>query len=106
LTAESTLAKGIAQTVGVEGRDVRLLQRVVAKDGEGRLALAALYWSDHQKAQAETVLGDACVRLDQLYNRMDGAAVATAAETLYKYIIVRSRAFYRCALVGHRKPTI
>jgi hypothetical protein len=44
LTAESTLAKGIAQTVGVEGRDVRLLQRVVTKDGEGRLALAALYW--------------------------------------------------------------
>jgi tetratricopeptide (TPR) repeat protein len=78
-SAESTLAKAIAQTVGVESRDVRLLQRVITKEGEGRLALAALYWSDNQKAQAETVLGDACVRLDQLSNQMDGAAAATTS---------------------------
>jgi hypothetical protein len=78
----------LAQSSMTLGSYFQQLQRVVAKDGEGRLALAALYWSDHQKAQAETVLGDACVSLEQLYNRMDGAAAATAAETLYKYIIV------------------
>lgn len=64
--AESLLRKGIAKTPGVEGRDVALLQRVIAKEGEGRLALASLLWSDGQRAEAETVLGDACIRLDQL----------------------------------------
>lgn len=75
-TAETTLAGAIAKTVGVEGRDVRLLQRVITKEGEGRLALAALYWSDNQKLKAETVLGDACLRLDQLVNQMDGTKSA------------------------------
>jgi hypothetical protein len=80
VNAESTLAKAIEKSVGVESRDVRLLQRVITKEGEGRLALAALYWSDNQKAQAETVLGDACVRLDQLSNQMDGAAATATSQ--------------------------
>jgi hypothetical protein len=75
--AETSLATAIAKTVGVEGRDVRLLQRVITKEGEARLALAGLYWSDNKKSQAEEVLGDACVRLDQLSNQMDGATAST-----------------------------
>lgn len=68
--ASSLLKKAIAQTAGVESRDVGLLQRVIAKEGEGRMALAALLWNDvkntNGKAQAEQVLGDACVRLEQM----------------------------------------
>ena len=52
--AAVTLQKAIAQTPGVSGNDVGLLQRVIAKEGEGRLALA------------EKILGDACVRLEQM----------------------------------------
>ena len=66
--ASSLLRRAIAQTPGVSSRDVALLQRVIAKEGQGRLALAALLWDTpgDGKAQAEQVLGDACVRLEQM----------------------------------------
>eukprot|EP00977_Amphora_coffeiformis_P015393 scaffold4510_cov183-Amphora_coffeaeformis.AAC.78 len=68
--ATVTLQKAIAQTPGVSGNDVGLLQRVIAKEGEGRLALAALLWNSDTvkdgKQQAEKILGDACVRLEQM----------------------------------------
>ena len=68
--AISVLKKAIAQTKGVEARDVTLLQRVIAKESEGRMALAALLWTDSgnsdSKQQAETNLGEACIRLEQL----------------------------------------
>ena len=68
--ANAILTKAIPQTKGVESRDVALLQRVIAKEGEGRMALAALLWNDATvkdgKAQAEKLLGDACVRLEQM----------------------------------------
>lgn len=68
--ATELLQKAIKQTPGVSANDVGLLQRVIAKEGEGRLALAALLWNDSNtkdgKAQAEKVLGDACVRLEQM----------------------------------------
>jgi len=73
--AKQVLEKAISKTKGVEARDVALLQRVIAKEGEGRMALAALLWNEGgQRAQAETVMGDACVRLEQL--QADAASVA------------------------------
>jgi tetratricopeptide (TPR) repeat protein len=64
--AESVLRKAMIQTKGVKSNDIPLLQRVIAKEGEGRMALAATLWSDGQKQEAETVLGDGCLRMDQL----------------------------------------
>jgi tetratricopeptide (TPR) repeat protein len=68
--AVSVLQKAIQQTKGVEARDVTLLQRVIAKESEGRMALAALLWNDssnsNNKQLAETNRGEACIRLEQL----------------------------------------
>lgn len=50
----------------VEGRDIPLLQRVIAKEGESRIALASLYWTSGERQDAESQLGLACERLDQL----------------------------------------
>lgn len=69
--AEDILRNAIQSTVGVQSRDVRLLQQVVTKEGEGRMALAALLWSDGKRMEAEQVLGEACVRLDQLQVQVD-----------------------------------
>lgn len=67
VAAEELLKDGIQSTTKVEGRDVPLLQRVIAKEGEGRMALAALQWSTAgQKSDAETQLTAVCSRLDQL----------------------------------------
>lgn len=63
---KSVLTKAIKATTAVEGRDVALLQRVVAKEGEGRMALASVLWANNERAAAETQLSDACVRLEQL----------------------------------------
>lgn len=61
------LEKAIARSTGVESRDVALLQRVIAKEGEGRMALASVLWSKpSQRPAAENQLGEACLRLDQL----------------------------------------
>ncbi|KAL7566463.1 hypothetical protein ACA910_000940 [Epithemia clementina (nom. ined.)] len=65
--AQQVLSTAIRITPGVESRDVALLQRVLAKEGEGRMALAALLWrTPDQRQEAETVLGYACERLEQL----------------------------------------
>mmetsp|Transcript_20959 Transcript_20959/g.29581 ORF Transcript_20959/g.29581 Transcript_20959/m.29581 type:complete len:418 (-) Transcript_20959:1434-2687(-) len=63
---KSVLEKAIKSTTSVEGRDIELLQRVIAKEGEARIALASILWSSNDKAGAESQLGEACVRLDQL----------------------------------------
>jgi tetratricopeptide (TPR) repeat protein len=67
--AETVLRDAIRRAPGIESRDVSLLQRVIEKEGEGRMALAALLWSDNQRNEAERVLGDACLRLDQLQDQ-------------------------------------
>ena len=64
--AKSTLRTAISSTKKVEGRDIALLQRVIAKEGEGRIALASLLWDSGNKLDAETEYGKACERLDQL----------------------------------------
>ena len=64
--AKSILKKAVQYTTTAEGRDVALLQRVVAKEGEGRVVLAALEWSDKSlRNDAEQQLSTACERLDQ-----------------------------------------
>lgn len=66
-SAKSILKKAVQYTTTAESRDVGLLQRVVAKEGEGRIVLAALEWSDKSlRNDAERELSTACERLDQL----------------------------------------
>jgi hypothetical protein len=66
-SATSILKKAVQYTTTAESRDVGLLQRVVAKEGEGRIVLAALEWSDKSlRNDAERELSTACERLDQL----------------------------------------
>eukprot|EP00536_Pseudo-nitzschia_multiseries_P002400 jgi/Psemu1/5430/gm1.5430_g len=67
--AKALLKKAISYTTKTESRDVALLQRVVAKEGEGRIVLAAIEWTDNDKSlrgDAEKELSTACERLDQL----------------------------------------
>lgn len=67
-SAVAVLEAAIPKTKGVESRDVELLRRVLAKEGEGRIALAATLWDKpgQQRVDAEAQLGDACIRLDQM----------------------------------------
>ena len=60
------LKTGIKKTVSIEGRDIELLQRVVAKEGEGRLALSSILWESGELGVAEKYFGDGCLRLEQL----------------------------------------
>mmetsp|Transcript_22484 Transcript_22484/g.47568 ORF Transcript_22484/g.47568 Transcript_22484/m.47568 type:complete len:446 (-) Transcript_22484:650-1987(-) len=68
--AKDLLKKAVAYTTTAESRDVSLLQRVVAKEGEGRIVLAAIEWTDTKdkslRGDAEKELSTACERLDQL----------------------------------------
>lgn len=64
--AQKTLEDAISSTVNVEGRDVELLQRVVAKEGEARVALSGVLWNSNSKGAAEEQYGTACSRLDEL----------------------------------------
>jgi hypothetical protein len=65
-SASVILTKAIDMTTTVEGKDVALLQRVIAKEGEARIALASLLWDAGSRQAAETQLGTACLRLEQL----------------------------------------
>lgn len=66
LDAVRALETAIASDVGAKGRDVALLQRVVAKEGEARVALSGVLWGSNRKAAAETQYDTACARLDEL----------------------------------------
>lgn len=50
----------------VEARDVKVLQRVIAKKGEAQIAVAAALWDSNDKSSAEAQYGEACLRLEQL----------------------------------------
>lgn len=63
---KSVLEKAIKSTIAVESRDVLLLSRVIAKECEARIALASVLWGSNDKAGAESQLGEACLRFDQL----------------------------------------
>ena len=64
------LEDAISSDVDVGGRDVELLQRLVAKEGEARVVFAGVLWnlddSNGSKAAAESQFGTACTRLDEL----------------------------------------
>jgi hypothetical protein len=60
---KAILVEAIDSTPGVDGRDVLLLQRVVAKEGEARIALSGLLWVDREKGAAESQFGTACGKL-------------------------------------------
>ncbi len=64
--AIDVLQQAIDQTTSIRGNDVGLLQRVIAKEGEARVALASLLWNSNSKSAAEDMLGKSCSRLDQL----------------------------------------
>lgn len=57
---KNILIEAIDSTVGVDGRDVQLLQRVVTKEGEARIALSGLLWGSKEKSSAESQFGTAC----------------------------------------------
>ena len=64
---KDTLERAISSTVDVSGRDVELLQRVVAKEGEARIVLSGILWNtNNSKSAAESQYGTACSRLDEL----------------------------------------
>jgi len=50
----------------VKGDDIPLLQRVVAKEGEARMALASILWAANDKSDGEKEFFDACATFDQL----------------------------------------
>ena len=64
------LEDAISSTVDVGGRDVELLQRVVAKEGEARVALLGVLWtntnSGGERGAPESQFGTACARLNEL----------------------------------------
>ena len=64
--AKEILEPAIKSSVGVESNDVELLERVVSKEGEARIAYASILWNANDKSRAEAQLGEACLRLDQL----------------------------------------
>jgi len=64
--ARASLEKAIKSTTSADSNDVELLQRVIAKEGEARIALASVLWSSNDKPAAEDQLFEACTRLDQL----------------------------------------
>lgn len=64
--AKKVLKEEIGQTTKAEARDVELLQRVIAKEGEARMALASILWDNKERGAAEKELGEACSRLEQL----------------------------------------
>jgi len=64
--AKQVLSDAIQTTTKAEARDVELLQRVIAKEGEARVALASILWDNKERGAAEKQLGEACNRLEQL----------------------------------------
>ena len=74
--AKVVLEDAIKKTTSVEGNDVELLQRVIAKEGEARLALASVLWGSNEKGAAESQFGEACARLDQLQADADAREAA------------------------------
>ncbi|GMH93911.1 hypothetical protein TrST_g7946 [Triparma strigata] len=56
----------ISSTTTVEGTDTYLLQSVIAKECEARVALASVLWNQDRKPEAERELGEACERMTVL----------------------------------------
>ena len=86
--AKDVITSAIQNMKKVEGGNVDLLQRLLAKEGESRIALASVLWDSGDKQEAETLLGTACYRLEQLEvdvqkrsSKKMAEAAAAAADT-------------------------
>lgn len=77
--AEEVITGAIKNMKKVEGGDVELLQRLIAKEGESRIALASALWDSGDRSEAESLLGTACFRLDQLEADAEKRAAAKKA---------------------------
>jgi hypothetical protein len=66
IEAKEAISSAIKNMKKVEGGDVDLLQRLLAKEGESRVALASVLWDSGDKQEAEELLGTACYRMEQL----------------------------------------
>lgn len=64
--AKEVITSAIKSMKTIEGGDVDLLQRLIAKEAESRIALASVLWDSGEKQDAESLLGTACYRLEQL----------------------------------------
>ena len=64
--ANEVITGAIKNMKKIEGGDVDLLQRLIAKEGESRIALASALWDSGDRQEAESLLGTACFRLEQL----------------------------------------
>jgi hypothetical protein len=64
--AKEIVTNAIRSMKTIEGGDVDLLQRVIAKEGESRIAVASVLWDAGDRQEAESLLGTACYRLEQL----------------------------------------
>jgi hypothetical protein len=84
--AKETILGAIKNMKKLEGGDVDLLERLLAKEGESRIALASILWDSGDRQEAESLLGTACYRLEQLeadaQKRIAKKAPAEADETL------------------------
>jgi len=80
--ANEVISNAIKSMKQIEGGDVELLQRVVAKEGEARIALASALWDSGSKQEAESSLGTACVRLDVLEADAEKRAASKKAVTV------------------------
>lgn len=65
-SAKTLLLEAIQDTKKVEGRDIALLQSVIAKEDEGRMALASVEWISGKRQKAESQLELTREMLDQL----------------------------------------
>lgn len=97
-SARQVLSEAIKKTTTVEGRDVDLLQRVIAKEGEARVALASILWGAGDKIAAEDTFYEACSRLDQL--EADYVARQTATKGTSNPLISNIPPFSIDATVG------
>jgi len=81
-SAKTRLEKAIDSTTSAQANDVELLQRVIAKEGEARIALASILWTADEKPAAENQLYQACSRLDQLQTDADARRATRAKKGL------------------------
>lgn len=98
--ARKVLEAAIKTTTSVEGNDVLLLQRVIAKEGEARIALASILWNSNEKAAAESQLGEACSRFEQLQADADAREAARRKSGAAPPVQVKKLAFTVDDIVG------
>lgn len=80
--ANEVIMGAIKNMKKIESGDAALLQRVIAKEAESRIALASAMWDSGDRQEAETMLGTACFRLEQLEEDAQKRAAAKKSVVL------------------------